>query len=125
MQKSNVKELKKSFADYVVIKNPIDLTGDATTEGFETAIRKCLEDKNIDIVIAITLMQTPMITSEIVDVITKLNNMKKKPLVVVTTGSRFVETIKQALEENKVPSFTFPENAVNAIKQLVLYAKRK
>jgi len=125
MRKKSVKDLKKEFADYVVVKNPIDLTGDASTEGFEIAIKKCLSDSNIDIVIAITLLQTPMITPKIVDVLTKLNNTRKKPIIVVTTGSRFVETIKQSLEENKVPCFTFPENAVNAIKQLVLYAKRR
>jgi len=50
--------------------------------------------------------------------------MKKKPIIVVCTGGNFTQVLKDSLEENGVPTFTFPENAVKSIKSLVDYARK-
>jgi acyl-CoA synthetase (NDP forming) len=49
------------------------------------------------------------------------NDMKEKPIIVVSAGGEFTDVLKNGLESNNVPNYTFPENAVRAIKHLVDY----
>ena len=69
----------------------------------------------------IVLYQTPLITTDIVDVIIEYYDMKKKPIVVVSTGGEFTETLSRSLEENGILTFTFPEDAVKSVSALVEY----
>src|SRR3989344_3284009 len=101
--------------------NPIDLLGDANTEGYRNAIQMALADNNIDIILAIVLYQTPLVTTAVVDVIIEARDMKKKPLVIVSTGGEFTDVLSRSVEDNNVPAYTFPENAVRAIKHFVDY----
>ncbi|MBS3134392.1 CoA-binding protein [Candidatus Woesearchaeota archaeon] len=121
---SSKKILKKNFPPIAQIHNPLDLLGDANTERYKLAIETCMNDSNIDIILVIALLQTPLVTVDIVDVITELNDIKKKPIIVVCTGGNFTQVLKDSLEENGVPTFTFPENAVKSIKSLVDYARK-
>ena len=66
-------------------------------------------------------MQTPLISTDIVDVIIEVNDLMKKPIVVVSTGGEFTKVLRHNLEANNVATFTFPESAVKAIKKLVEY----
>ncbi|MBW3013883.1 CoA-binding protein [Candidatus Woesearchaeota archaeon] len=117
--------LVKSLPKNAIIGNPIDVIGDATTERYKLALNQCITDKNIDILAVILLAQVPLLTTDVVDVITGLNDKKIKPMVVIMTGGDFSDLIKRSLEEKGVPCFTFPENAVQSIAQLVKYNKVK
>lgn len=122
--KETKKILKKVFGKNVTISNPMDLVGDATTEMYKVAINNTLSDKNNDILLVIALYQTPLLTPDIVDVIIEANNLKKKPILVVSAGGEFTEVLKENLEETGVPCFTFPHQAVSAIKYLLEYHGR-
>ena len=76
------------------------------------------------IILVIALLQTPLVTVDLIDTISELNDIKKKPIIVVCTGGDFTEVLRNSLEENGVPTFTFPENAVKSIKALVDYYKK-
>ena len=117
--------LKKQFPPVVIVSNPMDLIGDATTERYEKAITACLDDKNIDVLLVILLYQTPLLSTDVVNVIIEANDMKKKPIIIVSTGGEFTELLSDNLEKNNIPHFDFPDNAVAAIKQLVEYYKKK
>lgn len=125
LSKDTMKNLKKVMPEIVIIENPMDLIGDATTERYQVAVENCLNDKNIDILLVILLYQTPLISTDIIDIITELNDLKKKPIVVVSTGGEFTELLKKSLENNNIPCYTFPEEAVNSIKALVDYYLKK
>jgi len=119
--KETMKVLKKVFSKNVTIGNPMDLVGDATTEMYKIAIENTLSDKNNDILLVIALYQTPLLTPDIVDVIIEANNLKKKPILVVSAGGEFTEVLKENLEETGIPCFTFPHQAIKSIKYLVEY----
>jgi acetyltransferase len=106
-------------------QNPLDLLGDANTDGYKNAIDIFSSDKNIDVIVLIVLYQTPLVSTDIVDTIIEYNDMKKKPIVVVSAGGEFTEVLKENLENNGVPNFTFPENAIRAVRHLVEYHGRK
>jgi|SRR3989344_2201034 len=125
ISKDTIKKLKKVMPEIVIISNPMDLVGDATTERYQVAIENCLNDKNVDILLINLLYQTPLISTDIVDVITEINDLKKKPIILVSTGGEFTELLKKSLEENNIPCYTFPEEAVNSIKALTDYYLKK
>ncbi|MEK6904737.1 MAG: CoA-binding protein, partial [Nanoarchaeota archaeon] len=113
--------LKKQFPNLVIVNNPIDLVGDADTGRYRTSINASLDDQNIDILLVVVLYQTPLITSDIVDVIKEAHDSKKKPIFIVSTGGDFTEIHKRSLEEHGVPCFTFPDRAAKAIRTLCNY----
>lgn len=122
---STITELKKHLPPLVTIKNPMDLVGDADTKRYQTAIEACLNDPNIDILYVVLLYQTPLITPDIIDIITEYKDLNKKPIITVSTGSDFTVVLRKGLEENGIPCFEFPDNAMNAIGKLVEYYKGK
>ncbi|MBU0929583.1 MAG: CoA-binding protein [Nanoarchaeota archaeon] len=116
-------ELKNKMPPLVSVNNPIDLIGDANDERFNLAIDKCTKDNNIDIILTLLLPQTPLITENISDVISKLNDLKKKPIIVVCTGGVFAQKIKSELESKGIPCFNFISEAVYSIKKMCEYYK--
>lgn len=121
MDEKRKTQLKKQFPDIVVLKNPLDLTGVATTKWYESAISECIKDDNIDIILVVTLFQTPLITEEIVNSLSKLNKMRKKPIIVVSTGAEFTEKLNKKIKDAGIPVYEFPEMAVKSIKKLIEY----
>ena len=87
----------------------------------KTAISACLKDKNINIILLIALFQTPLMNSDVVDEIIKLKG--KKPIIVVSAGSDFTNSLKSLLEEKGIPCYSFPEDAAKSIKKLLNYYK--
>ncbi len=123
--KESVNLLKKQLPGIATIANPLDLTGGAANETYKLAIETALNDKNIDIVIVVLLYQIPLLTQEIVKIISDLNAMAKKPILVVATGGDLTEKIKDQLEKNNVVCLEFPEQAADAVKYLAEYSKIK
>ncbi len=119
-----VSVLKKSLPSIAIVKNPIDLTGGATTEDYEKTIAAALADNNNDALAIIMLLQTPLVTPDIVDVLTKFHKEAKKPFVVISAGGNFTEIHRQELEARGIPTYTFPENAMKAVKALCDYYQR-
>lgn len=116
-------ELKSKLPPLVSINNPIDLIGDANDERFNITIDKCLKDNNIDILLVLLLPQTPLITENITNVISKLNDLNKKPIIIVCTGGLFAQKIKTDLELKNVVCFNFITDAVKSIKKMCDYYK--
>ncbi|HLD83292.1 MAG TPA: CoA-binding protein [archaeon] len=115
------KILRKQLPKLVNIGNPLDLVGDATTERYKTVMEAALADGAIDAILLIVLYQTPRITTDIVDMIVEMNDRKRKPIVVVSTGGEFTELLSKNLEANGIPTFEYPEAAVRSIKALAEY----
>ncbi len=121
----NKKSLKATRKLGLKTENPLDLLGDANNEKYKTALQAINNDKNVDVMLVIILYQTPLITTDIVNILTEFNAEAKKPMVVVSTGGEFTEMLSKKLEELNVPVYTFPKNAVRAIAKMVNYYKRK
>jgi acetyltransferase len=106
------------------VGNPLDLLGDATTERYRTMLNLVLNDKNVDGVLLIALYQTPLLTTEIVEVIAEAQHNTKKPIIVISTGGEFTELLSKSLMERGIPVFNFPTETVSALDKVVAYQIR-
>lgn len=126
MSPESIEKIKAKMPSYAIIKNPMDLTGDATNERYETAIQQALLDEKVDMVIVIILYQVPTLNSSIVPTIAKLNRKKIKPLIVISVGGSYSDLHKRALEKEGVINFSYPNEAVKSLKVLhEFYSKKK
>ncbi len=107
--------LKHHVPKIVIISNPIDLIGDATNERYGLALKMCVDDKAIDIILLIILHQTPLIDEHIVEVVNK--HTGKKPIIIISTGGKQTDTLSRRFEKLSIPVFSFPRDAVSALKK--------
>lgn len=125
MQPTRLNKLKKLFPPHVVVRNPIDLTGDATAEWYQAALQEALEDPNVDMVALILLLQLPTLSPKVVELVVETARESKKPIVVISAGGRYTEVLKKSLEDSGIPTFSYPERATMALKKLEEYAAFK
>ncbi len=122
---SSARKLRAVFPERVNIGNPLDLGGDATTERYKIALENCINDKNIDLILLIILYQTPLITTDIVDVISEYHMESSKPIIVISTGAEFTKNLSKALEERGLCTFSYPEDAIAVIDKLIWYQRKR
>lgn len=122
MNKESINRMRKMMPEHVVLKNPIDLTGDADVERYRLAMEHAVKDENVDMIAVITLFQIPTLTAEITDVVSSFAEMGKKPIVVIAAGGRFTEVLKKSMEDSGVPTFSYPEKAARALRALYDYS---
>lgn len=125
MTNEKVEELKKKMPEYVVIKNPIDLTGDADVERYQHALNAAIEDPNVDIIGLIVLLQVPRLGGEIVDTIINAFKSTEKPIFVISAGGDYTEVLKKTMEDIGIPTFSYPQDAAKAMRILYEFEKEK
>ncbi len=125
MSKASLEKIRKEVPRHAVLGNPIDLTGDANVERYRVAIEAAMNDKNVDMIIVIGLLQIPTLTADIVDVVSAYGKKRKKPLVFIAAGGRFTEVLKKTLEDFGTPTFSYPEKAVESLRVLYEYYNRR
>jgi acetyl coenzyme A synthetase (ADP forming)-like protein len=118
-----ITRLKGRMPSYSTIRNPLDLVGDADVERYRSALNIVCSDQNVGIVLVIVLMQTSYIESDVVDAITESQVTYGKPTIVCTVGGEFTQILVKMLEENRIPSYSTPERAINAVNALIQYSE--
>jgi acetate---CoA ligase (ADP-forming) len=118
-------KLRRAFPKTVNVRNPLDLGGDATNERYKIALEACIKDKKVDCILLIVLYQTPLITTDIIEVISEASSGTPKPIVVVSTGGEFTEKLSNSLEKKGLPVFSFPKDAITAMDKLVWWENKR
>ncbi|MGC8558928.1 MAG: hypothetical protein ACP5NC_08095, partial [Nitrososphaeria archaeon] len=125
-------KLKEILAPIANIGNPdgyVDMTGSVTEKLHYEVMQLTLKEKGVDGVIFLTTPPAFLPQKEWANELAKAYNSqpedKKKPVIAVTGfGDSAIES-KQVLEENGIPVYDFPEEAIKAMENLVKYQKYK
>jgi acetyl coenzyme A synthetase (ADP forming)-like protein len=116
------KVLRKKFPPWVILSNPLDLTGDATVERYRDAIKESIN--YYDGIVAITLFQVPTLDESIVYMLAVAKKFGK-PLLCCASGGEFTKNLSKKIEAFGVPVYSTPERAIKAFAALVNYANLK
>ncbi|MBI5158627.1 CoA-binding protein [Candidatus Micrarchaeota archaeon] len=117
------KKLVEKLPNYVTVRNPLDLVGDADSKRYELALDALLEDENVDVIIVITLFQTVGLDSNVVNAIIKASDERKKPIIIVATGGEYTDVHCRILDSYGVPTYHSPNAAMKALKHAAGYAE--
>lgn len=123
ISKKTINELDKYLPKNWSRRNPVDLLGDAGAEKYRKAIELCLEDDNVDGVLAILTPQSMTNSTRISEEIAKIKNSYDKPILAAWMGSQSIRKGKEILEANNIPVFVSPERAVKSFTYLYNYSR--
>ncbi len=116
--------LRSVFPERVAVGNPVDLTGDATPEDFEKALKIVVESGEVDMLMVLALMQPPTMHERVADIIADAAwSHRDKPIVAVTIGSEYAKRMREYLENRGIPVYDFPDRAANALYALAWCTK--
>lgn len=111
-------KLKEQLSSYVVIKNPVDLTGSATDKDYESAINVALEDQDVDIIMVWFVFQDSPVSKKIYSTMGKLSRNSKKPIICGAIGGDYTYYIGDLIEKEGIPFFYSVEEWVTAAEVL-------
>lgn len=109
-----IEKLSKVMPRHIVLSNPLDVTGDADAERYETCLKEVV--KEYDAILLIMLFQLPMLGYEVVERVARVWRKVKKPIVICSHGSR--QEVFQKFEACGIPVYPSPERAVKALAAL-------
>ena len=126
----NQEELDKFYnhmPDFGSAKNPVDLTGMATSEEYEGSVRAALNNDEYDSLIVLyckTAQSDPRnIAETIADVYEEEDS--DKPLTVSMVGGPEVAEAIEILKERGIPAYEEPEDAVDALSAMYEWEENK
>ncbi len=117
------RKLREALSPFVIVDNPVDLTGSATPNDYQIALEYLLNDDNVDMIFVFFVHQNAPMSEEIVEVmdhINKLANKKGKPILAGAAGGPYTISINKKMEEVGIPTYPTPDRLVAAAKALYL-----
>jgi acetyltransferase len=105
--------------------NPVDIIGDAQADRYQHAVKACLEDPNVDGVLAILTPQAMTKPLEAANTVIELSTHYHKPLLTSWMGGDQVTESRAAFKKSKIPNFRTPEPAVEVFSFLSAYHKNQ
>ncbi len=105
--------------------NPVDIIGDAQADRYHHAVKACLEDENVDGVLAILTPQAMTKPLESAQALIALANTHRKPLLTCWMGETQVAEARDAFTKAHRPHFRTPEPAVEVFSHLSAYYRNQ
>ena len=112
------KNLGSYLPEAASINNPVDMLASASSELYAKSLSILLEDPNVDMVLVIAPPPPMYSTLEIADHLIELVLSSKKPVVISFMGNTLVSGAIAKMRENKIPVFSFPEEAIAGLGAL-------
>ncbi len=101
--------------------NPVDIIGDANAERYRQAITGCMQDANVDGVLAILTPQAMTRPLEVAQAVIEVAGQFNKPLLTCWMGDTQVASSREAFAQTRIPSFRTPEPAVEVFSYISAY----
>ncbi|CAH1088196.1 putative Acetyl-CoA synthetase (ADP-forming) alpha and beta chains [Candidatus Nitrotoga sp. 1052] len=105
--------------------NPLDIIGDAQANRYHHAVKACLEDENVDGVLAILTPQAMTKPLESAKILIELSNTHSKPLLACWMGETQVADARNAFSKARIPHYCTPETAVEVFSHLSNYYRNQ
>jgi acetate---CoA ligase (ADP-forming) len=118
-------KLKACLPTAASIHNPIDVMGDALADRFGGALEAVLSDKNVGSVVVIL---TPQLMTQIEETARIIGNLGKKyeqPILCSFIGGKLTASGNRILNDLRIPTFDFPERAIETLAAMWQWKKTK
>ena len=102
--------------------NPVFVRPDVDRTQFAAAVRVCLEDPEVDALLAIVVPHALTDADAIAESVIEIAKASRKPLFTCWMGGAAVESSRARFAAERLPNYMRPETSVDAIAGLGLYA---
>lgn len=118
---ATINKLRETLPKGAGIYNPVDVIADASSERYRIALETAHQDKNVDGILVIftpaTKEQPDYIAATTVDVFRKAT----KPILTSFMGGEIAQKGIKTLEDNNLPHYPAPENAIAVFEAMYKY----
>lgn len=126
----NQEELDKFYnhmPDFGSAKNPVDLTGMATSEEYEGSVRAALNNDEYDSIVVLYCKTAQSDPRNIANTIAGVYEEEDtdKPITVSMVGGPDVAEAIEILKERNIPAYVEPEDAVDALSAMYEWEENK
>jgi len=104
--------------------NPIDIIGDAKADRYRTVVEACLKDENVDGLLIIYTAQAvgqPVEVAQSIVELVKSQAYQNKTILTSFMGYGAVEEANKVFNENNIPTYSTPEQAVKTYMYMYQY----
>jgi len=122
---ATVEKIRPKLKRNINISNPLDTTAGASAEEYEGSLKVLAEDDDIDAVLAIFAPPIVVNNEEVMKAISRAAPAfwrQRKPLLACFIGQKGISS-GLGTPKHSVPVYTFPEDAVIALKRACDYAE--
>ncbi|MBI2444479.1 MAG: acetate--CoA ligase family protein [Candidatus Magasanikbacteria bacterium] len=117
------KTLRRWLPAFANVNDPIDLLGDALAKRYQIALQTVAAEPQVDALLVIITPQLMTQIEQTAEVISALSKKWQKPIVGALMGGQEIVAGEQVLNRYKIPSFRFPERALQALGALWWWQK--
>jgi acetyltransferase len=105
--------------------NPVDIIGDAGPERYRAAVSACLDDPDVDGVVAILTPQAMTRADDAAQAVVEAARGSRKPVIPCWMGEASVAAARDAMRKAGLPVFRLPEMAVEAFAHLAQFYRHQ
>jgi acetyltransferase len=119
-----MEKLNEVLPHYWSRGNPIDILGDAKRDRYRVVLDACLKDENVDGVLIIYTAQAvgePVEIAESIAGLVKSQTYHNKTILTSFMGYGAVEEANHILNQNNIPTYSTPEQAVKTYMYMYQY----
>jgi acetyltransferase len=105
--------------------NPLDILGDADPARYGAALQACIDDDNVDGVLAILTPQAMTDPTQAARTVIEITRQSDKPLVTCWMGEEQVSEARKLFQGAAIPTFRTPEPAVDLFSHVSNYYRNR
>ncbi|MEW6765354.1 MAG: bifunctional acetate--CoA ligase family protein/GNAT family N-acetyltransferase [Pseudomonadota bacterium] len=122
---STIESLNKVLPAHWSHGNPVDILGDATPERYGEAVRLCLADPGVDMMVVLLTPQAMTDPTGCARAVIEQAQASTKPVLACWMGETLVGEARELFDEAGVPQFRTPETAVEALAYLIAHRRNQ
>jgi acetyltransferase len=126
LSQKTMERLNNILPHYWSRGNPIDILGDAKADRYKTVVEACLDDENTDGLLIIYTPQAvaePAETAKSIVELYKSESYHTKTILTCFMGHEKVEEANSIFNENNIPTYSTPEQAVKTYLYMYQYKR--
>jgi acetyltransferase len=123
LSSETIEKLNKVLPAHWSHGNPVDIIGDGDEDRYQQAIEICLEDKNIDGLLILSVPQVMADPKKLADRLVDIARKTTKPILTSFIGEASVYHAREILNRNNIPTYASPDEAVESYMYLYHYER--
>ena len=116
---ATIQKMVDHFPPFYISKNPVDVTGSATSADYLFAMECLLKDPDVDVIMNWFVFQDTPLDEGIVEAVAHINRQSAKPILCGAAGGPYTQRLSRAIEDQGVPVYSSAHLWIAAARALV------